>query len=174
MRPYADHGGPPAVDLRTRTVTWDDPLAIAEAGRATSGADFLRAMIERKVPAPPVARLLGFEATEVAEGRVVFSYEPHESHYNPLGSVHGGVLASVIDAAVGCAVHTTLPQGAWYTTLALNTNFVRPVLATTGRMTCEGKAIHVGRTMATAEAHLRDAGGKLYAHATATQHVTRP
>lgn len=159
---------------RTRTVTWDDPLPIAEAGRAATGRDFLQAMIDRKVPAPPVAHLLGFYATEVGDGRVVFAYEPHESHYNPLGTVHGGVLASVIDAAVGCAVHTKLPQGVGYTTLALNTIFVRPVLATTGPMRCEANAIHVGRTVATAEATLKDEGGKLYAHATATQHILRP
>ena len=159
---------------RQRTVTWTDPMEIAAAGRGAAGVDFLRALADGKLPAPPIALLLGFRPVQIGEGHAVFEYEPDESHYNPIGTVHGGVAASVFDAALGCAVHSKLPAGVGYTTLELHTNFIRPIVRDTPKLRCEATAIHVGRTVGTAEATLKDATGKLYAHATATQLILRP
>lgn len=159
---------------RERIVHWSDPAALAERAKTSSGLDFLSAMAGRKVPMPPVATLLGFALIEVSDGRAVFEYEPHESHYNPIGSVHGGVISSVFDAALGCAIHTKLPQGVGYTTVEAKTTFLRPVFSTTGKLRCEAKALHFGRSVGASEATLVDPAGKLYAHATSTCLVLRP
>ena len=111
---------------------------------------------------------MGFALTEVETGRAVFECEPSESHYNPIGSVHGGVISTLLDSALSCAVHSTLPAGTGYTTAELKVNFVRPVVAATGRLRAEGRVIHAGGRLATAEARLTDAAGKLYAHAVGT------
>lgn len=153
---------------RTRTVTWDDPRLSADAARRMAGKDFLAAMIAGEYERPPIAKVLGFTIAEVAEGFAVFTVEPAEYHYNPIGVVHGGLLATVLDSAMACAVHSTLPQGTGYTTLALNVNFVRPATTTTGPLRCEAKVVHRGRRSATAEGRVIDAAGKLYAHGTTT------
>jgi uncharacterized protein (TIGR00369 family) len=153
---------------RIRTITWDDPLVAAEAGKTMSGKEYLQAMIDGKFPRPPISHVLNFELTEIGEGRATFSGEPAEYHYNPIGSVHGGLAATLLDSALGCAIQTTLPAGVWYTTLELHVNFVRPLTAQTGRVFCHAEAIHVGRTVGTAQARLVDEMGKLYAHGTAT------
>jgi uncharacterized protein (TIGR00369 family) len=105
---------------------------------------------------------------ELSEGRVVFAAEPAEYHYNPIGMVHGGLAATLLDSALGCAIHSTLPAGTGYTTLQLNINYVRPLSSKTGIVYCEGKVIHTGGRVATAEGRLTDANGKLYAHGTTT------
>jgi uncharacterized protein (TIGR00369 family) len=155
-------------DARRRTVRWDDPVGSAEAAGRLAGLPFLEAIRDGRLPAPPVSRLLGFELTEAEVGRAVFECEPSESHYNPIGSVHGGVISTLLDSALSCAVHTTLPAGTGYTTAELKVNFVRPVATGTGRLRSEGRVIHVGSRLATAEARLTDAAGKLYAHAVGT------
>jgi uncharacterized protein (TIGR00369 family) len=93
---------------------------------------------------------------------------PAEEHYNPIGSVHGGIIATLLDSVMGCAVHSLLPQGRGYTTLEIKVNYLRAVTHATGRITAEGSALHLGRQMATAEARLRDGSDRLYAHATTT------
>ena len=133
-----------------------------------SGAAFLRAMIGRELPPPPIAVLLGFDLEEVGEGRAVFAVEPREYHYNPIGVVHGGLAATLLDSAMGCAVHTLLPQGRAYTTLELKVNFVRALTPDVGRVRAIGKIIHLGGKIATAEGTVVDAAGKLYAHGTTT------
>jgi len=154
---------------RSRTVTWDDPLAAFERGRALSGLDYLRTMIAGELPPPPIAYTLGIALIEAEEGRAVFAAEPAEYHYNPIGVVHGGLAATMLDSATGCAVQTTLPAGVGYTTLELKTNFVRPLTRDTGRVLCEAHVVHRGATIATAEAQLRaEASGKLLAHGTST------
>lgn len=153
---------------RRRTVRWDDPAGSTEAAGRLAGLPFLEAIRDGRLPAPPVSRLLGFALTEVEAGRAVFECEPSESHYNPIGSVHGGVISTLLDSALSCAVHTTLPAGSGYTTAELKVNFVRPVVTGTGRLRSEGRVIHVGSRLATAEARLTDASGKLYAHAVGT------
>lgn len=153
---------------RSRTVTWEDPLPVARAAHAMSGLEFIRALAEGALAMPPVARLLDFRPTEVEEGRVVFEMRVGEHQYNPIGSVHGGVVATLLDSAMGCAVNTTLQQGVGYTTAELKVNFIRPVTFNAGVVRCEGKIIHSGARTATAEGRVTDAAGKLYAHATTT------
>ena len=160
-------------NTRTRTFTWEDPMVGAAAARTMSGLEYLRAMTRGELPLPPIMATLGIDGVEVEEGRVVFAVEPAEYHYNPIGVVHGGVASTLCDSAMACAIHSTLPAGVGYTTLELKVNFVRPLTRDTGRVTCEGRTIHVGGRAATAEAHIRDADGKLYAHATSTCLVMR-
>jgi uncharacterized protein (TIGR00369 family) len=153
---------------RTHTVTWEDPVRLAQSAPAMSGVAFLRAIAERKLPPPPIASLMGFDIVDVTEGRVVFSVEPQEYHYNPIGMVHGGLAATLLDSAMGCAVHSTLPAGRGYTTLEIKVNFVRAMKRDTGRVQAIGKVVHLGGKVATAEGTLVDASGKLYAHGTTT------
>ena len=158
---------------RTRTITWEDPMLAAEAGRTMSGLEALRAGLDGRLPPPPIAVLMGFQITEVSEGRAVFTAVPAEYHYNPIGVVHGGLAATLLDSAMGCAVQSTLPAGAGYTTLDINVNFVRPLTRDTGVVTCEGTVIYLGGRMATAQARLTDADGTLYAHGTTTCLIMR-
>ncbi len=159
---------------RTRIISWEDPTDAVQTGKTISGIDFLKAMQSGELPPPPFAVLLGTWITEVSEGRVVFALEPAEYHYNPLGTVHGGVIATLLDSALGCVVQSMLPAGTSYTTLELKVNYLRAITARTGTVYSEGKIIHVGGRIATAEARLTDAQGKLYAHATTTCIILRP
>jgi uncharacterized protein (TIGR00369 family) len=160
-------------DLRTRTISWHDPHALAEAGRNLSGLEFLRKIVAGELPPPPIGSLMNFAIAEFREGLAVFVVEPAEYHYNPIGVVHGGVAATLLDSAMGCAVHSTLPAGAGYTTLEIKVNYLRPMTAKTGRVRCEAKAIHVGQRTAMAEGRIVDDNGKLYAHGTTTCIVFR-
>jgi len=153
---------------RTLSVEWEDPVALAEAGRKMPGIDFLRAIRDGRLPAPPIARLLGFDLVEVEPGHAVFELVPGEHHYNPIGAVHGGLAMTLLDSAMGCAVQTQMPAGGGYTTLEAKTNLVRPITSATGRLRAIGKLVHAGKRVATAEGRLEDARGKLYAHATTT------
>jgi uncharacterized protein (TIGR00369 family) len=154
---------------RTLTITWEDPRGLAARAAEGTGLDFLRGIVSGELPKAPIQELLGFELEEAEEGRVVFSLEPGEQHYNPIGSVHGGVAATLLDSAMGAAVHSTLPQGSGYATLEVKFNLVRAITAETGRVVAEGKVIHSGKTVATVEASLRSAAdGKLLAHGTST------
>lgn len=159
--------------VRERTFTWGDPLPGARAARGMRGLDYLRAIQRGEHPPPPVAMALGFTLCEVDEGRAVFGMVPAEYHYNPIGVVHGGVAATLMDSAMGCAVHSLLPAGAGYTTLELKVNFLRPMTVDTGPVTCTGTVIHAGRTTALAEARITDAAGRLLAHATSTCIILR-
>jgi len=153
---------------RKRTVTWQDPARVGRASLSLAGAPFLRAIANHTLPPPPIAELMGFDIEEVGEGRVVFGVQPQEYHYNPIGVVHGGLAATLLDSAMGCAVHSLLPEGRAYTTLELKVNFVRPLKHDVGRVRAIGKVIHMGGKVATAEGSLVDAAGKLYAHGTTT------
>jgi uncharacterized protein (TIGR00369 family) len=159
---------------RTRTVSWEDPTEAVQRARTLSGRAHLEAMRAGKLPPPPIATLIGMRITEVGEGRVVFAVEPAEYHYNPFGTVHGGVTATLLDSALGCAIQSMLPPGTSYTTVELKINYLRPLTVETGTVYGEGKVIHVGGRIATAEARLSDAAGKLYAHATTTCIIVRP
>ena len=136
--------------------------------KAMSGLDFLTAMRDGKLPGPPIARLLAFDLIEVEHGRAVFAGTPTQDHYNPIGSVHGGYAATLLDSCMGCAVQSTLPQGTGYTTLEFKVSLVRAITLTTGEVKAEGKILTTGRRIATAEGRLVDSGGKLLAHATTT------
>lgn len=141
---------------------------------ARSGIDHLRAMVSGEVPAPPISSHVGLQIVEVEEGDVVMTAEPDESHYNPIGAVHGGFFATVLDSACGCAVHSTLPAGVGYTTLELKVSFLRPVTADTGTVTAHGWVTKAGRNAAFVEADLRDAAGRVLATATSTCLIVRP
>jgi uncharacterized protein (TIGR00369 family) len=158
---------PTAAD-RERSYTWSDPQITAAAVATTSGLDILRGIQAGTLPRPPVLDTLEIDPVEVEEGRVVFEMTPQEWHYNPIGGVHGGVLSTLVDSALGCAVHSRLPAGVGYTSLEIKVNFVRPVTIETGRIRCEGTILSLGRRSATAEARVTSADGKLLAHATTT------
>jgi uncharacterized protein (TIGR00369 family) len=158
---------------RQRTFTWSDPSIGAQVAWTMSGLDYLKAMERGDLPFPPMLALMNIHLEGAEEGSAVFSVEPAEYHYNPLGSVHGGLAATLCDSAMGCAVHSTLPAGSGYTTLEIKVNLVRPLTIATGPVTCKGKIIHVGKRTATAEARVTDRDGKLYAHATTTCLILR-
>ncbi|RUW87115.1 PaaI family thioesterase [Mesorhizobium sp. M8A.F.Ca.ET.023.01.1.1] len=133
-----------------------------------TGLELLQRIIDGKCPAPPISFQLSFALTEVSEGRAVFRGVPSERHLNPLGSVHGGWAATLLDSALGCAVQTLLEKGEAYTTAEFKVNLTRPITPRTGEVVCEGKVVHKGRTLAVSEATLKDAGGKLLAFGTET------
>lgn len=153
---------------RQRLIEWQDPQLTAVKATQMNGLDFFRAWQTGEVPPPPIGVLLDFGLQEVADGRVIFTMQPAEYHFNPIGTVHGGVIATILDSAMSCAVHTKLPVGGGYTTLEIKVNYIRPILADSGELYCTGQVIHMGRRVATAEGKLQDADGKLYAHGTAT------
>jgi uncharacterized protein (TIGR00369 family) len=150
---------------RTRTIEWEDPAAPMAAASGRTGLELMQALVAGEVPAPPIAHALGFALVEVAHGRAVFEMEPAEYHYNPIGSVHGGVYATLLDSACGCAVHSTLPEGVGYTSLDLSVRFLGAVRTTTGPVRATGRVRHLGRRTALAEAELSDLGGRLLATA---------
>jgi uncharacterized protein (TIGR00369 family) len=158
---------------RTLTTSWEDPRRLAEAGHGMSGFEFLQKIVLGELPRPPIAALMDFQIIELEEGRAVFAVNPAEYHYNPIGVVHGGLAATLLDSAMGCAVHSMLPAGAGYTTLELKVNFIRAMTSETGRVRGEGKLIHLGGRTATAEGRVIDESGKLYAHATTTCLILR-
>ena len=159
---------------RTRTITWEDPRALAKAAVGLSGLEYLQKIVAGELPPPPIGALMNFRISELSEGRAVFVVEPAESHYNPIGVVHGGLAATLLDSAMDCAVHSTLPVGASYTTLEIKVNYIRPMFAETGLVRCEANIIHVGGRTATAEGKVMDQKGKLYAHGTTTCIIFRP
>jgi uncharacterized protein (TIGR00369 family) len=158
---------------RERTHTWDDPTPRSDRMATLSGLDVLRLVISGELPQPPMAHLMDIRLVEVENGKAVFASTPREFHYNPLGTVHGGFGATLLDSAMGCAVHSTLNPGDQYTTLELKINFLRPLTHTTGTVRGVGTVVHAGRTTALAEARIEDAAGKLYAFATSTCLIRR-
>ena len=143
-------------------------LASREALAGESGLDFLRGLMEGRHPAPPFSRTTRTYLVEAEEGRVVFKGTPDEAFFNPLGTIHGGWTAGILDSAMACAVHSTLQPGQGYTTVEFKVNLVRPVLPVSGELTCEGILVHRGGTVATSEGYLRDAERRLLAHGTET------
>ncbi len=154
---------------RTRTYAWSDPMETAAGLGRLSGLEMLHAMARGELPAPPIMHTLGLERFDVLnEGRVTFVMRAQEFHYNPIGTVHGGVIATVLDSAAGCAVHSTLPTGWGYTSLDLTTKYLRAVTVTSGVLRCEGTVINRGRTTALGEARLFDEQGRLCAYASSS------
>jgi uncharacterized protein (TIGR00369 family) len=133
-----------------------------------SGLDVMRMIVDGELPAPGIAVLLGMSVVEVADGTAIFELSPDERMMNPIGSIHGGIAATILDSCMGCAVHTTLPAGAGYTTAQLNVHYLRAMMPGMGPVRATGMVIHRGRKQSTAEGKLIDAGGKLIAHATTT------
>jgi uncharacterized protein (TIGR00369 family) len=143
-------------------------LARPEQVLGKSGLEIMQAMLAGELPYPHIAETLDFSLIEVSVGRTVFQGVPQLKHYNPLGTVHGGWYATLLDSALGCAVHTALPAGRGYTTAELSVNIVRAASFKSGPLRAIGTVIHSGRQMATAEARIVGADGKLYAHGTTT------
>lgn len=133
-----------------------------------TGMQQMQAMLDGKLPYPHIADTMDFSLVEIGEGRAVFQGQPQLKHYNPLGSVHGGWYATLLDSAVGCAVHTVMPAGRAYTTAELSLNIVRAASHKSGPLRAIGTVVHAGRQLATAEGRIVGADGKLYAHATTT------
>ena len=156
-----------AVD-RSRTIAWTDPLEVAARGREMDGLEFIRALIAGAVPPPPIVQLMRFQAVSADAGTVTFTCEPDESMYNPLGTVHGGLVCSLLDTVLGCATHTTLAKGLGYTSLEIKVNYLKPVLASSGTLTAVGTVTKPGRRAAFAEGQVFDASGKLVATASST------
>ena len=143
-------------------------LVPIEQARAVEGLSLFKGMMEGRFPAPPISKVLGFKVAEVEKGRVVFAYTPVFDHYNPLGTIHGGIAATLLDSVMGCSVHTTLGAGIGYTTVEIKISYVRAMTDGTGRVRAEGKVINVGSRIATAEGRLTDGAGRLLAHGTTT------
>jgi len=153
---------------RSLTVSWSDPLQVAQAARSMAGIDFLRGMRDGTIHPAPIQELIGMKLVEVDPGRVVWEAMPGEQHYNPIGTVHAGIAATLLDSAMACAVHSSIPLGKGYTTLEFKINLVRAVTIKSGVLRAIGKVVHGGKTTATAEGRLEDASGALYAHASTT------
>jgi uncharacterized protein (TIGR00369 family) len=150
------------------TISWQDPATLAARGRTMLGLDFLRAIRDGELPPAPIQQLMSFRLEEVDEGRVVFVAQPGEQHYNPIGVVHGGLAATLLDSAMGACVHSTLSEGEGYTTLETKFNLVRAITANDGEVRAAGSVVHRGGRVATAEGRLTRADGKLVAHGTST------
>jgi uncharacterized protein (TIGR00369 family) len=140
----------------------------AEKILSLDGLGFLKAIIDGTLPKPPIADLLGFDITQAEHGKAMFECLPEFKHYNPIGTVHGGLAMTLLDSCMSCAVHTTLAKGEIYTTLEVKVNLVRAITKETGLVRATGRLIHRGRTTATAEGDIRDAAGNLFAHGTTT------
>jgi uncharacterized protein (TIGR00369 family) len=155
-------------EARTRTISWQDPLITAREGIELSGLECLEKIMNGELPPPPMILLMNGKLVKLSEGRVVFEAEPAEYHFNPLGSVHGGFAATLLDTAMACSIHSCLSAGTSYTTLEIKVNYVRPLTNKLAFVRCEGTAVHIGGKVATAEGRIVDGEGNLYAHATTT------
>lgn len=153
---------------RSKTITWDDPMIGAAAVPSMSGLDYMRALAAGTYPPPPIMAVMNLSLDIVGEGTVTFTAQPDESHYNPIGAVHGGFACTVLDSVTGCAVQTTLPHGYGYTSLEIKVTYIAGITATTGPLTAVGTVIKPGKRVAFAEGVLSDSSGKVVATATST------
>ena len=160
--------GSATFQIHSREFSWHDPHEVRERIRTLSGFDYLQAVLQHELPPPPMAELMGMRLVGVEVGRVVFVSEPRDFHYNPIGAVHGGFAATLLDSAMGCAVHTLVPPHEAYTTLEFKINLVRALTDSTGPVTAEGRVMHAGKRTAIADGRLTDAADVLYAYATST------
>ena len=155
-------------NTRTRTIEWEDPMIGATKALPMPGLDYLRAMIAREIPGPPIVALMNMDLVSATAGEVTFTCEPNESHYNPIGAVHGGFACTVLDSVAGCAVHSTLPAGVGYTSLEIKVSYLRAISTESGVLTAVGRVTKPGSRVAFAEAEITDAQGRLVATATST------
>ena len=151
---------------RSRLVTWHDPAALAAAAADLPGREFLQAISDGRLPAPPIAELIGARLVVVGDGEVRFAWTPDESAYNPIGMVHGGLLCTLLDSAAGCAVHTRLEAGTGYASIEIKVSYLKALRTDSGDIDVHGRALQIGRRIAFAEAHARNAAGELVGHAT--------
>lgn len=146
----------------------ESSIDTSEVRREMSGLEYMRRLMTGEVPQSGMAQLMGFKLVEVSEGRAVLTIKPDERHYNGIGIAHGGLAATLLDSALGCAINTMMPAGRIFTTLEMKINYVRPMRRETGEVRCEASVIHAGGRTASAEGRIVDLDGKLYAHGTAT------
>jgi uncharacterized protein (TIGR00369 family) len=158
---------------RSRLVTWHDPAALTAAAEDLSGREFLQALLEGRLPAPPMAELIGARLAFVGDGEVRFAWTPDESTYNPIGMVHGGLLCTLLDFAAGAAVHTQLPAGVGFSSIEIKVSYLKALRADSGEIDVHGRALQIGRRVAFAEAHARNTAGELVGHATTSIAVIR-
>jgi uncharacterized protein (TIGR00369 family) len=154
--------------MPSRTFHWEDIAKGIEAATAISGLAYLNAMHAGALPLSPLVKTLDFKVDHIEKGKVVFSFLPQEFHYNPLGSVHGGVISALLDSAMGCTLHSVLEAGSGYTTLELKTNFLKAITIKAGLLKATGKILHIGTRTALLEAEITNDAGKIYAHGTST------
>ncbi|CAN5310989.1 PaaI family thioesterase [soil metagenome] len=153
---------------RSKTITWQDPMIGATAMTTMSGLDYMRALLAGDYPPPPILEVMNLHLESVDVGKVVFTAQPDESHYNPIGAVHGGFACTVLDSVAGCAVQTTLPHGFGYTSLEIKVNYLAGITSNTGALTAVGTVIKPGKRVAFAEGVLTDSSGKIVATASST------
>jgi uncharacterized protein (TIGR00369 family) len=158
---------------RTRTFSWSDPRELEQNLRRWPGLEFLQKVASGELPPPPMGQLMNIRLSEVERGRVVFEGTPKEYHYNPLGVVHGGMAATLLDSALGCCVNSCLDAGDFYTTLELKVNYLRPITLDTGRVRAIATVVHIGRTTALVEGKVLDDEDKIYAYASSTCLIRR-
>ncbi|MBU2548455.1 MAG: PaaI family thioesterase [Proteobacteria bacterium] len=154
--------------VRSRTITWEDPAIGLEAAQSLSGMEYLNQLMQGRIPMSPFMRLVGIRLVEAEPGRVLFEFNPEEHHYNVANTVHGGAHSTLLDHVMGHAVHSTLPVEYAYTTLEIKVNFVRPITDRSGTVFCEGRVVHPGRRIATAEGRLTDRDGQIFSHGLTT------
>jgi uncharacterized protein (TIGR00369 family) len=159
---------------RTRAVSWYDPAIPAAAGAELPGRELLQAIIDGRLPPPPIASLVGGELVSVGDGQALFRITPDESTYNPIGMVHGGLLCTMLDSAAGCAVQTLLPAGVGFSSIEIKVSFLKALHAASGPLEIRGRALRVGGRIAFAEAHARNGDGDLVGHATTSIALGRP
>lgn len=159
---------------RSKQVTWYDPATIAAGADGLSGLEFITALAEGRIAAPPIAALLNMWPVRVEPGLVVFECVPDESVYNPIGVVHGGLLCTLADSVAGCAVHTTLDARVGYTSIDITVNYTRPVTLDSGTLTATGRVTKPGRRVALAAAEITDAAGRVVATASSNCLIIQP
>jgi len=159
---------------RTKAVSWYDPMISANAAVTLPGREFLQAIVDGRLPPPPIADLVGATLHSVGDGEAVFRCTPDESTYNPGGIVHGGLLCMLLDSACGCAVQSALPSGVAISSIEIKVSFLSALRSDSGELEIAGKALRVGRQVAFAEAHARNGDGKLVGHATSSIALLRP
>jgi uncharacterized protein (TIGR00369 family) len=162
--------------MTTQTRTYEFDARVPDLGQmmSMSGLDYLSAILRGEMPGAPIASTLNFTLVEVSHGRAVFEGKPERYVYNPLGVVHGGWAATLLDSAMGCAVQTTLPAGKGYTTVDLSVSMVRAISERIPKIRCEATIIHSGGSIATAQGRVIDEAGTLYAHGTTTCLILTP
>lgn len=155
-------------EARSKLVTWHDPAPTAIKGLSMAGIDYLQAMADGRLPPPPISGLMGFDLVSAEPGRVVFSCEPDESAYNPIGAIHGGLVCTLLDSVAGCALHSTLPQGRGYTSIEIKVNYLKAVRPAAGPLLATGTVVKSGSRVGFTEGVVTDAGGAVVATASST------
>ena len=153
---------------QSRSISWRDPMATRAAAASMPGLAYWRAVADGQLPPPPIGELFGMRVRDVGPGRITFTCTPDGSMYNPLGTVHGGTVCTLLDTAVGCALHTTLPEGVGYTSVEIKVSYLKQVTSASGELTAVGTVVKAGSRIGFTEGSVTDSSGALVATATST------